>query len=115
MHEGIEKVGLPSTLLRLGRSFREIAACKQILAIKISDQDLYTEAKDFLLLHSEEWDIYRTHAMNTFGLKKNKMPEMLPLSSDLKTLRLFLLENIANITNSKETPLSYSKWIQLQK
>ena len=40
---------------------------------------------------------------------------MLPLSSDLKTLRLFLLENIANITNSKETPLSYSKWIQLQK
>ena len=72
MHEGIEKVGLPSTLLRLGRSFQEIAACKQIPAIKIRDQDLYTEANDFLLLHSEEWDIYRMHAMNTFSLKKIK-------------------------------------------
>ena len=46
--------------------------------------------------------------------KKNKQPEMLPLTSDLLNLRNILLKAIERLT-SKEGVLSYSDWNDLQK
>lgn len=55
------------------------------------------DARDFLELHSEEWHIYANHAQATFSTKKDKYPELSPLTEDIKKLRLFLITEIETV------------------
>ena len=53
-HGGIEHVGIPSLLLRLGRSLEALASAKQTLGIKTKNDDIVNDARKFLELHAEE-------------------------------------------------------------
>ena len=56
-HEGIEKVGIPSTLLKIGRSIEVIANAKWNFSIKMLNQEFMGDSEKFLRLHQEEWSI----------------------------------------------------------
>ena len=93
-HKGDEKVGVPSLLLTIGRSLEALACTKRAIGIKSKDKTMVSDARDFLELHSQYWKIYAKHALSTLQSKKDKTPELLPLTADLKTLRCFLIKEL---------------------
>ena len=119
-HCGNENVGIPSLLLRLGRSLQALASAKRAVGIKTKNEDMVKDARDFLELYDGDWHIYANHALSTIASKKDKVPELLPLTEDVKKLRLFLLSEIKKITGSlKEDDqnciLTRSEFVYLQK
>ena len=69
-HKGIEDVGTPSTLLRLGRSLEALRSLKETTGIRIKDDQVIKNAKYFLKLHKREWKTYAGHALSTIAKKK---------------------------------------------
>ena len=47
--------------------------------------------------------------------QKNKTPELLPLTSDTKALRIFLLKEFNTLHAIKERKITYKEWTWLQK
>ena len=64
-HEGDEAVGVPSLLLRLGRSLESLACAKRAMGIKAKDKEMVNDSRDFLVLHAQYWKIYAQHAIST--------------------------------------------------
>ena len=89
-----EEIGQAWWLLRLGRSLADLASAKRILGIKSKNKVMVEDARDFLELHEDEWNVYANHALATLAAKKDKTPELLPLTEDLKTLREFILREL---------------------
>ena len=96
-YSDIEEVGIPSLLLRLGRSLAALASAKQTVGIKTKNSDIKQDARDFLELLMEEWNTYVNHAQATLEARRDKTPELLPLTKDIQKLRLFLLTEIDKI------------------
>ncbi|XP_066927736.1 uncharacterized protein [Clytia hemisphaerica] len=109
-----QHVGLPSLLLNLGRSLASLGGIKNALGIRKKDLSMQEEAKNFLVLHGEEWSTYSKHAMDTLNDKKDNKPEELPLPSDLDKLKEFLFKEIEELTVGDEEMLR-SKWSRLQR
>ena len=106
-HGGCENVGVPTLLLRLGRLLADLASAKRILGIKSKNKGMVEDARDFLELHEDEWNVYANHALETLAAKKDKTPELLPLTEDLKTLREFILRELEKMMNAfKEKDLN---------
>ena len=119
-HGGNEHVGIPSLLLRLGRSLEALASAKRALGIKTKNEDMTKDARDFLALHEESWHVYSNHALATISAKKDKAPELLPLTEDIQNLREFLLSEIRKIVNvfeksNSDNFLTRSDYSYLQK
>ena len=93
-HGGIENVGVPRLLLRLGRPLEALASAKQLVGIKIKTDDIVNDARIFLELHAEERDTYSRHALATIHAKNDRKPEPLPLTKDIQNLRSFLLAEV---------------------
>ena len=70
-HGGIENVGIPSLLLRLGRSLEALASAKRTLGIKIKNDDIANGTRKFWGFHAEEWGTYSKHALATIHAKNN--------------------------------------------
>ena len=49
-HGGCENVGVPTLLLRLGRSLADLGSAKRILGIKSKNKGMVEDARDFLEL-----------------------------------------------------------------
>ena len=101
-YSGIEEVGIPSLLLRLGRSLAALASAKQTVGIKTKNSEIKQDARDFLELLMEEWNTYANHAQATLEARRDKTPELLPLTKDIQKLRLFLLTEIDKIVSKLE-------------
>ena len=59
--------------------------------------EIVRDARDFLELHAVEWSSYSIHASTTISSNQSKAPELLPLTGDLRKLRLFLLTEINDL------------------
>ena len=92
-----QNVGLPSLLLNLGRSLACLAGIKNAVGIRRKDDHMKEDARNFLTLHAEEWPVYTKHALES--MKKGNKPELLPLAADLQKLKVFLLNEISELTN----------------
>lgn len=57
-------------------------------------------ARDFIELHEDEWNVYANHALATLVVKKDKTPELILLAEDLKTLREFILRELQKMMNA---------------
>ena len=115
-YEGDEKVGIPTLLLSVGRSLSSIACAKRALGIKLRNQEMQDDARAFLDLHDLYWNIYAKHADATMASKKDKTPELLPLTSDLQKLRLYLVTEIDKILNKQSLEeMTLQEWSTLQK
>ena len=101
-YSGIEEVGIPSLLLRLGRSLAALASAKRTVGIKTKNPDIKQDARDFLEILMEEWNTYANHAQATLEARRDKTPELLPLTKDIQKLRLFLLTEIDKIVSKLE-------------
>ena len=101
-HGGIENVGIPSLLLKLGRSLEALASAKRSLGIKTKNDDIVNDARKFLELHAEEWGTYSRHALATIHAKNDRKPELLPLTKDIQNLRSFLLAEINRVIDQLE-------------
>ena len=51
---GVDSVGIPSLLLRLGRSLEALAIAKRTLGVKVKTPEMVQDARDFLELHAVE-------------------------------------------------------------
>ena len=87
---------MSSLLLNLRRSLACLAGIKNTVGIRRKD-DHMKDARNFLTLHAEEWPIYTKHALES--MKKGNKPELLPLAADLQKLKVFLLNEISELTN----------------
>ena len=116
-HEGNDNVGVPSLLLRVGRSLESIAQAKRAVGIKTKNHGMIEDSRLFLELHQQYWSIYSSHALSTIASKKDKTPELLPLTSDMQLLRSFLLEQIEPLLRKCDdgSCLSLDCWKMLQK
>ena len=72
-HGGCEDVGVPTLLLRLRRSLPDLTSAKRILGIKSKNKGMVEDARDFLELHEDEWNVYANHALATLAAKKTKL------------------------------------------
>ena len=99
---GIENVGIPSLLLRLGRSLEALASAKRMLGIKTKNDNIVNDARKCLELHAEEWGTYSKHALATIQAKNDRKPELLPLTKDIQNLRSFLVTEINRIIDQLE-------------
>ena len=94
---GVDSVGIPSLLLRLGRSLEALAIAKRTLRVKVKTPEMVQDARDFLELHAVEWSTYSSHALAAISSKQDKAPELLLLTGDLRKLRLFFLTEINDL------------------
>lgn len=99
-HVGCEHVSIPTLLLRLGRSLADLASAKRILGSKSKNKGMVENARDFIELHEDEWNVYANHALATLVVKKDKTPELILLAEDLKTLREFILRELQKMMNA---------------
>ena len=105
----VQKVGTPSLLLNIGRSLACLAGAKRALGIKMKDDSIVHDARNFLELHNEEWSIYAKHALDS--MKKDNVPEELPLPSDIEKLKDYLTAEIKDCLQNKS--LDRKTWIHL--
>ena len=99
-HVGCEHVSIPTLLLRLGRSLADLASAKRILGSKSKNKGMVENARDFIELHEDEWNVYANHALATLVVKKDKTPELILLAEDLKTLRDFIVRELQKMMNA---------------
>ena len=108
-----QKVGLPSLLLGLGRSLACLASAKRAIGIRLKDDNMVNDARSFLELHATEWSIYSKHAQD--AMKKDNIPEDLPLSSDIDKLKDYLLQQTSSLSNvDEEIGMTKLIWSKLQ-
>ena len=101
-YSGMEEVGIPSLLLRLGRSLAALASAKWTVGIKTKNSEIRQDARYFLELHMEDWDTYANHVPATLEARRYKTPELVPFTKDIQKLRLFLLVEIDTIVSKLE-------------
>ena len=103
-------MGTPSTLLQVGRSLTELAVARKAVCIKEKNPEGINEANLFLDLHSHEWEVYQAHAYKTIYKRKDKIPEMLPLASDLKIFRNYTVKVIEKLVEEHQENLPPTQW-----
>ena len=75
----------------------------------MKDDSIVHDARNFLELHNEEWSIYAKHALDS--MKKDNIPEELPLPSDIEKLKDYLTAEIKDCLQNKS--LDRKTWIHL--
>ena len=102
-HGGIEYIGIPSLLLRLGRS-EGFASEKQTLGVKTKNEGVVNDVRKFFWskYFAEECAQYSKHALAKIHNKNDQKPELLPLTKDIQNLKSFLLTEINRIIDLLE-------------
>ena len=77
-HGGIENVGIPNLLLRLGRSLEALASAKLTLGINTKNDDIVNNARKFWQLLAEEWGTYSKHALAIIHAKNDQKEKLFP-------------------------------------
>ena len=78
-----------------------------MVGIKTKNEDMAKDARDFLELYDGDWHVYASHASATIAAKKDKVPNLLPLTEAVKKLSLFLLSEIKITCSLKEDGENY--------
>ena len=107
-HGGIEYIGIPSLLLRLGRS-EGFASEKQTLGVKTKNEGVVNDVRKFFWskYFAEECAQYSKHALAKIHNKNDQKPELLPLTKAIQNLKSFLLTR--NKQNYRPFGISHKK------
>jgi len=82
------RFAVPSTALKLRHSLVKVSHILQGEAVRQEDADLNSKAEQFMKLIELEWTTHvSSNALKTLYQKKWNMPQILPLSEDIKKLQ----------------------------
>ena len=96
-YQGPRCIKTPSLFLKIGFCLKNLAEYCRCVALKTSDQNTVDLIRNFVELYESDWQIYATNARATYENRKANKPEELPLESDVKLFRTFILTEINRI------------------
>ena len=70
-HAGIDNVGKPSMLLRIGKSLETMASAKRAVGIKERNGEIIADARAFLELHSDLFGMYTKLTFNFLKIERS--------------------------------------------
>ncbi len=99
---GVPVFGKPALALRLGHSMQKIALLKRGQALRNDDDVGYKECSHFLELYQSDWhDKVSSVAYRTLETNKKSEAFILPLTEDLKVLKIYVDEKIEELTDDQ--------------
>uniref|UniRef100_A0A087XM20 SET domain-containing protein n=1 Tax=Poecilia formosa TaxID=48698 RepID=A0A087XM20_POEFO len=82
------RFAVPSTALKLRHSLVKVSYILQGEALRVQDDDLKSKAEQFVKLIELDWSTHvSSNALKTLYQKKWNLPQILPLSEDIKKLQ----------------------------
>ncbi|KAL3837344.1 hypothetical protein ACJMK2_022708, partial [Sinanodonta woodiana] len=104
----------PGLALRLGHNLMKCAQIKRGNALRNDDESGYKEASRFLELMDAEWaDKISSIALTTLKTNKFNKNDLLPLTSDLVKLKVYLDNQMKTFITEIKTNQTYTIWRQL--
>ncbi|KAL3870155.1 hypothetical protein ACJMK2_038238, partial [Sinanodonta woodiana] len=104
----------PGLALRLGHNLMKCAQIKRGNALRNDDESGYKEASRFLELMDAEWaDKFSSIALTTLKTNKFNKNDLLPLTSDLVKLKVYLDNQMKTFITEIKTNQTYTIWRQL--
>ena len=91
-------ISKPSVFLKIGFSLKNLALYLRCVALRECNQKNIEEIRNFLELHECDWQIYAGNARATYESRKANIPEELPIESDVRIFREFIVSEIDRIT-----------------
>ena len=97
-YKGPRKIKTPSIFLKTGFCLKNLAEYVRCIALKECDQSMVEKIRNFVELYESDWLIYAVNARATYEEKKAFKPELLPLETDVKIFRTYVLQEINRVT-----------------
>ncbi|CAB3999438.1 Hypothetical predicted protein [Paramuricea clavata] len=113
--EGQLEVGIPSLALKLGYSLSKCATCTVAHGLRIKDESIRKDAKNFKTLMESEWE-YRVshHSLATLHEWRFNKVNVPPLAEDIANLRSFVDRRIGEESdNLKRKSPTKKRWTLL--
>jgi hypothetical protein len=109
--EGVTAIKKPGLALRMGHNLRKLAQIKYGKAIRTSNTKDEKDGDIFLKLMHNEWNDYISSvALASIKTNKFNKPDVLPLTSDLLTLKNYVDGQMTTLSTAVKTNPSYSVW-----
>ena len=112
-----EEIGIPSLVIKIGHSLKSIAEYLRLRYLTEENAVAVSKTRDFLEIFNTGWELYNNNAFKKLDSKKDNMPEELPLDSDIRKFRSFVLSNIRSICllTEKSSSISCADWRNLER
>ena len=97
---GESRVGTPSLALHIGYSLKKCIGIVRGKALREKDRSLLEDVEHFEKLMEAEWN-YRNshHSMTTLNDRRHNQPDLLPVTSDLRTLKEYITLKIVSLSS----------------
>ncbi|XP_020601654.1 uncharacterized protein LOC110040732 isoform X3 [Orbicella faveolata] len=97
---GESRVGTPSLALHFGYSLKKCVGIVRGKALREKDRGLLEDVEHFEKLIEAEWN-YRIshHSMTTLNDRRHNQPNLLPVTSDLRTLKEYITLKIVSLSS----------------
>ena len=91
-YETSTKIDAPTSFLKYGYCLRKLALIVRGVALRENNHSLLEKIRNILELYETDWQIFATQAREFNEVGKGNAPEELPLESDIKILRQFIVQ-----------------------
>ena len=101
---GESRVGTPSLALHIGYSLKKCVGIVRGKALREKDRGLLEDVEHFEKLMEAEWN-YRIshHSMTTLNDRRHNQPDLLPVTSDLRTLKEYITLKIVSLSSQLQS------------
>ena len=113
--EGQLEVGIPSLALKLGYSLSKCATCTVAHGLRIKDESIRKDAKNFKTLMESEWEYRVSHqSLATLHERRFNKVNVPPLAEDIANLKSFVDRRISEESeNLKRKSPTKQRWTLL--
>ena len=107
--EAGKTIATPSLIVKFGHALKSVAEFLRIRYLMENYESGLKEITNFLHLHESGWALYSNNAFRKMDEKKDNTPQELPLDSDIRKFRQFVVSQIKKISKKAEEEQNISQ------
>ena len=96
-YKSSSEISAPSSFLKYGFCLRKLALVVRGVGLRENNHSLLEKIRNYLELYETDWQIFATQAREFSEITKGNAPEELPLGSDIKIFRQFVIQEINSL------------------
>ena len=114
-YSGPRSIETPTSFLKAGFCLRNLALIIRAIALRECSSLMIEKLRNFIELYETDWQMYATNARACHDCKKANAPEELPLESDVKIFRQFIMDEMKVLIERIENEVSVNDLKSLSK
>ena len=89
-----EEINAPTSFLKYGFCLKKLALIVRGVALRENNHSVLEKVRNFIELYETDWQVLASHAREYNEVEKGNAPQELPLESDIKKFREFVIQEM---------------------